>query len=72
MLSSDVENVIEVSPLSPSPSQQATTPTDAVPRSSLSLTTAETQATPKPKVTQKQDELNKDINIENEILVSLY
>ena len=38
----------------------------------LSLTTAGTQATPKPKVTQKQDELNKDINIENEILLSLY
>ena len=38
----------------------------------LSQTTAGTQAGPKPKVTPKQDELNKDINIENEILVSLY
>ena len=28
------------------------------------------KAAPKPKVTPKQDELNKDINIENEILVS--
>ena len=34
-LSSDVENVIEVSPPSSSPLQQATTPTDAVPSSSL-------------------------------------
>ena len=32
----------------------------------------ETQATPKPKVTPKQDELNKEIDIANEILVSLY
>ena len=55
-----------------SPPQQATTLTDAVPSSSLSLTTAGTQAAPKPKVTPKLDELNKDINIENEILVSLY
>ena len=47
-------------------------PTDAVPSSSLSQTTAGTQADPKPKVTLKQDELNKDINIENEILVWLY
>ena len=38
----------------------------------LSQTTAGTQAAPKPKVTLKQDELNKDISIENEILVSLY
>ena len=30
------------------------------------------QAGPEPKVTPKQDELNKDISIENEILVSLY
>ena len=38
----------------------------------LSQTTVGTQVAPKPKVTPKQDELNKDINIENEILVSLY
>ena len=56
----------------PSLSHQATTPTDAVHSSSLSKTTAGTQAAPKPKVTPKQDELNKDVNIENEILVSLY
>ena len=71
-LSSDVENVIEVSPPSSSPSQQATTPTDAVPSSSLSQTTTRTQSVLKPKVTPKQDELNKYINIENDILVSLY
>ena len=61
-----------LSPPSSSPSHQATTPTDLVHSSSLSQTTAGTQAAPKPKVTPKQDELNKDINIENEILVSLY
>ena len=71
-LSSDVENVIEVSPPSSSPSHQATTPTDAVHSLSLAQTTAGTQAAPKPNVTPKQDDLNKDINIENEILVSLY
>ena len=71
-LSFDDENVFEVSPPSLSRSQQTTTPTDVVPSSSLSQTTAGTQAAPKPKVTPKQDELNKDINIENEILVSLY
>ena len=38
----------------------------------LSQTTAGTQAAPKRKVTPKQDELNKNINIENEILASLY
>ena len=43
-------------------------PTDAVLSSSLSQTTTGTQAVAKPKVTAKQDELNKDINI----LVSLY
>ena len=57
------------SPPSLSLSQQATTPTDAVPSLSLSQTTAGTQAAPKPKVTPKQDELNKDINIEKEMLV---
>ena len=40
---------------------QATTLTHAVPLSSLSQTTAEAQPTPKPKVTPKQDELNKDM-----------
>ena len=68
---SNVENVIEVSPPSSSLSQ-ATMPTDAVPSSSLSQTAMGTQAAPKPKVTPKQAELNKDINIENEILMSLY
>ena len=72
MLSSDVENVIEVSPPSSFPSHQAATPTDAVHSSSLSQTTAGTQTAPKPKLTRKQDELNKDINIKNEILMSLY
>ena len=43
-------------------------PTDAVLSSSLSQTTAGTEGVAKPKVTLKQDELNKDINI----LVSLY
>ena len=59
-------------PPSSSPSHQATRPTDAVHSSSLPQTTAWTQAAPKPKVTPKQDELNKGISIENEILVSLY
>ena len=49
---------------------QATTPTHAVPFSSLPQTTAGAQPTPKPKVTPKQDELNKDM--EKEILVSFY
>ena len=40
--------------------------------SSLSQTTTGTQVAPKPKVTPKQDELNKDSSIKNEILVSLY
>ena len=35
-------------------------------------TTVGTQAAPKPKVTPKQDELNKDISIKMEILVPLY
>ena len=39
---------------------------------SLSQTTAGTQAVPKSNVTPKQDELNKDINIKNDILVSFY
>ena len=47
-------------------------PTDAVPFSSLSQTTAGTQAAPKPKVAPKQYELKKNSNIENKILVSLY
>ena len=72
MLSSDVENVIEVSPPSSSPSQQTNTPIDAVPSLSLSQTTAGTQAAPKSKVTPKQDQLNKDINIKNDILVPFY
>ena len=38
----------------------------------LSQTITGTQAAPEPKVTPKQDELNKHISIENEILVSLY
>ena len=38
----------------------------------LSQTTAEPQAAPKPKVIPKQDELNRDSNIENEMLVPLY
>ena len=71
-LSSDVGNVIEVSLTSSYPSQQTTSPTDAVPSSSLSQTISGTQAALKAKVTPKQDELNKDINVENEILVSIY
>ena len=47
-------------------------PTDAVLSLSPLQTTAGTQAAPKPKVTQKQDELNKDINTEIKILASLY
>ena len=68
----DVENIIEVSPPFSCLSQQATTRTDTVPCSSLSQTTAGTQASPEPKVTPKQDEINKYIITENEILVSLY
>ena len=40
--------------------------------SSLSQTTTGTQAAPKAKVTPKKYELNKDINIENKILLSLH
>ena len=47
-------------------------PTDAVHSSSLSQTTTGTHSAPKPKVTPQKDELNKDINIGNGILVSLY
>ena len=72
MLSSDVENVIEVSPPSSSPSQQTTTPTDEFLLCLCHKPPQRTQAAPEPKVTPKQDELNNDISIENEILVSLY
>ena len=40
--------------------------------SSLSQTTTGTQAAPKAKVTPKKYELNKDIEIENEVLLSLH
>ena len=71
-LSSDVENVVKVSHLSSYLSQQATTMADAVPSSSLSQMTAGTRAVPKPKITPNKEELNKDMNIAKEILVSLY
>ena len=67
-----LENVVKVSHLSSSLSQHATIPTDTVPSSSLSQMTAGTRAVPKPKITPNQEELNKDINIAREILVSLY
>ena len=67
-----LENVVKVSHLSSSLSQHATIPTDTVPSSSLSQMTAGTRAVPKPKITPNQEELNKDINIDKEILVSLY
>ncbi|CAM1309068.1 Uncharacterised protein g5038 [Pycnogonum litorale] len=67
--SSDVEVVIEVSP--PPPSQQITDTANAAPPSPQQITVS-TDAALKPKLTPKQDELNKKINIENEILVSLY
>ena len=54
----DVENVIEVCPPSSSPSQQTTTPADAVLSSYLSQTTGWTQAALKPKVSLKQDEFS--------------
>ena len=53
-LSSDVENAIEVSPPSSSPSQQTATPTGAVPSSSLSQTSGWTQAALKPNVPENR------------------
>ena len=67
-----LKNVVKVSHISSSLSQQATTPTDTVPSSSLSQMTAGTRAVPKPKITPNKEELNKDMNIAKEILVSLY
>ena len=76
--SSEVEVVVKASSTNTAASTSYSTPSPSLPPSKISSSTVNCvyecppDVTPKLKQTPKQDELNEKINIENEILVSLF